>query len=261
MRLHSIPLVGAALLLAVASSCSSDKTKQSENESIEFESYNFTRIAEQTEGDSLAFPGSEYCRVSGQGVLPVKIGKNDISALRDSLSKLAEIEFPASGVVSPVMTEGWKLTEKSDTTTACGERFNYLSMVLTTPYIIVWQDYVGMLNCGAAHGIYANRYVNYSLRNGKILNLSDLMKPGYQKRLTEMLQEKLDGNENVSAEIQEIGIPEQWRVTPDGITFIYSVYEIGPYSSGEIEVPFYLYEFEEIMTREGANLISAIPVE
>ena len=83
------------------------------------------------------------------------------------------------------------------------------------------------------------------------------MKPGYEQKLTEMLREKLAGYDDIMVERNQIGIPAQFRVTPEGLTFIYGVYEIAPYSSGEIEVPFFLYELESVLSEQGMKLIAA----
>lgn len=257
MKTKAFTFLGVSALLLAAGACSSDKSKQEQTDTIEFETYSFSENF-KTDSTDLDLPGAAYWHVAGQGVLPVKIGSADISALRDSLANMSNVKFASSGVASPREEAGWKLVDKNDTTQACNEQYNYLSIVLSTPWIIVWQDYSGVYNCGAAHGMYSNSYVNYSLRTNKILNIKDLMQKGYEPKLTAMLREKLDKNPAVSAEPNEIQIPSQWRVTSEGITFVYGVYEIGPYAAGEIEVPFALYELENLLTPEAMKLLSAI---
>lgn len=259
MKIRSYAFIGASLFLMLATACNSDKVsddRKSESKSLEFETYSFSRVAEQSGGESVDLPGARYLHVVGQGVLPVKLGDNDIAQLRDSLLSMARVEFPSSGDAAPMIDKDWKLTNLADSVQACNEQYNYLSIVLNTPAIIVWQAYVGEYNCGAAHGMYANMYLNYSLRSGRILSLKDLMKPGYEKALVSILVEKLSSIDSIQATPSEIGIPSQWYVTPTGVTFVYGVYEIAPYSSGEIEVPVYLYEIEELLTPEGLSLLS-----
>ena len=260
MKLKALSIFGAACAMLALASCGSDKTKETkeENHSIEFETYSFSKIAEAVKPDSIVdLPGAKYLLTRGQGVLPVKIGSTDIKPLRDTLQSLAGVEFPSPGVAAPRIGAEWKLTDLPDSTAACGENYNYLSIAMTTPYIIVWQDYAGEYPCGAAHGMYANRFINYSLRNNQILTLASIMKPGYEQKLTEMLREKLAGYDDIMVERNQIGIPAQFRVTPEGLTFVYGVYEIAPYSSGEIEVPFFLYELESVLSEQGMKLIAA----
>lgn len=257
MKIKSLSILGASLLLLAAGGCGSDKSKQDEqSKTLEFESYAFTKIAEQIGGEKLDLPASDLCLVTGQGVLPVKIGDTDITSLRDSLMKMAQVEFPSSGVAMPVVDKNWRITDKPDTIEACNEQYNFLSIALQTPYIIVWQSYMGGYPCGAAHGSYATLYVNYSLRINKILTLGDIFTAGYEPKLTQLLRDKLQNNEAVMADPEEINIPSQWCVTPTGIRFIYGVYEIGPYAAGEIEVDFAVYELDGLLTPEGAKLIS-----
>ena len=90
--------------------------------------------------------------------------------------------IPFIGRCSPYDGKGWRITDRNDSTESCNERINILSVVLQNPYIIVWQDYAGEYICGAAHGMYANRYVNYSLKTNRMLKLADLFKPKYEKR-------------------------------------------------------------------------------
>ena len=108
--------------------------------------------------------------------------------------------IPFIGRCSPYDGKGWRITDRNDSTESCNERINILSVVLRNPYIIVWQDYAGEYICGAAHGMYANRYVNYSLKTNRMLKLADLFKPKYEKELTALIRAKLEGNSDIMAE-------------------------------------------------------------
>ncbi len=265
MKSRQLSILSISIML-IASACGSDKKADDKGikpQTVEFESYSFTKISEAVNADSVLteLPGSNLCRNTGQGVLPTRIGDFDIKPLRDSLISLAQVEFPSSGVAAPMMEKGWRITDRNDSTESCNERINILSVVLQNPYIIVWQDYAGEYICGAAHGMYANRYVNYSLKTNRMLKLADLFKPKYEKELTALIRAKLEGNSDIMAEPSQIGIPAQFRITPDGITFIYGIYEISPYSAGEIEVSFYLYELEDLLSADGMRLVNYFPAD
>lgn len=254
LKITSLSVLGGALLLSVASGCGSDKTKQEKTQTVEFESYAFSRIAEDTSDEIVELPGAKYALVAGQGVLPVRIGDTDISALRDTLQKLGLVTFPSSGNPSPVLTDNWKLTDMPDTVKAGNSRYDYLWISFQTPDVIVWRDYTEEYNAGAAHGIHSVQLLNYSLISHKILSLDDIFKPGYQTRLLELIREKLKDNPLVEAEPYEINIPRQWCFTPQGIAFLYQEYEIAPYSAGRIQVDFYAMELDDLLSDEALKL-------
>ncbi len=260
MKIKSLFVPAATLLLLCTTGCtgSPNANSDSENSTCEFETYSFSHIAETTDSfmNDYSIAGAKYCTLMGQGVLPVKIGNNDISALRDTLTKVAEIEFPSSGVVAPKLSEGWKLTNLSDTTTTCNEKTVTLFIILNTPQAIVWKAFNSEYNCGAAHGMYGSLYINYSLETHKILDLKDLMIPRFENRLRDMIVDKLRHNPDLQATEEEINIPSEWYLTTSGITFVYSVYEIAPFSSGEIEVALNVYEFEELLSPTGKKLFN-----
>lgn len=253
-------IITAAAVMASACACTSDKEKsgnsQKSNIIIETEAYSYSMISETSDTIPTDNPGGRYCRNIGRGVLPIKIGDNDISALRDSLISLAELQFPSSGVAEPRLENGWRPTQLPDSTEACGEEINLLAIVLNTPYIVVWQDYRGEYACGAAHGMYETRYVNYSITAGKILTLADIFRRGYEKDLTALLRERLADNSDINTDPDSIGIPSQFRVTTEGITFVYGVYQIAPFSAGEITVAFNTYELDGLLTPAGKSLIA-----
>lgn len=63
-----------------------------------------------------------------------------------------------------------------------------------------------------------------------------------------MLRSKLkDGKYDLLVPLNEIGIPTDFEITESGINFIYGLYEIAPYSSGEITVEFATYELDDIL--------------
>ncbi len=262
MKFKMLSIIGLVCAMMAVVSCGSDKSngtklkKDSKDKtlSIEFETHSFSIIAEDSNYEpSSIIEGSKYLLRTGKCVLPVKIGDANIEELRDTLLSLAEIELTPSGEAVPILDSNWKLTDLPDTTYSCNSRLNNLSVVLSTPDIIVWQALVRDYPCGAAHEMYSSRYINYSLRSNSIITLESIMKPGYESMLLELIREKLDGNEEIIAD--HIPMPSQFKVTPDGLTFVYGIYEIASFASGEIEVSFYLYELGELLSDQGMRLI------
>lgn len=222
---------------------------------VEFEEYRYDAVAAVPDSDVLDMEGGKYWRLTGNGMLPVRIGDKDISVLRDSLERLGCV-LKAGGSHSaprldgaPFSDMGLTLTDLDPKNTkACSTTCNQLTVALCTPEVIVWRDYSYSYLCLAAHGMYNTSFVNYSISEGKILSMSDIMKPGYEAGLTALLRQKIT-EEKVSllVPLEEVGIPKDFEITPQGIRFMYALYEIAPYVEGEITIDFDAYELEELL--------------
>ncbi len=103
---------------------------------------------------------------------------------------------------------------------------------------------------GGAHGSHASLFLNFDLRTGKQVHLSNLFNEGYEKELTRLLLAQLEKNNKVSTqnELEDIGYfiteplspTENFYFNKDGFCFFYNVYEIAPYAMGTttINIPF-----------------------
>lgn len=261
MKIRSISGISLTMVAGLALLASSCEKKPADNEMI-FDTYNYDVISELTTPVQYELDGSKYCRQTGRGVLPRAIGSYDITELRDTLLKLGGVTINEKGEAMPVAVKELKSTNLSpDSTSVCSTRFRSISIVMATPTMIVWSIFGEGINCGAAHDLYTTNYVNYSLERHAVLRLSDLMKKGYEPVLKNLLREKLSERDDLLLELKDIGIPPTFRVTPEGITFVYGVYEIAPYSSGEVEVPFHAYELMNILTPQAFKCLTGYSVE
>ncbi|MDE6533402.1 MAG: RsiV family protein [Muribaculaceae bacterium] len=253
--------IAAFLMLASCSVKDGKTTSGGKDSEMAFESYEYDVIAEVTDADSIDNEGWRYCRASGYGVFPKKVGGNDISVLRDSLESLASVAFVSPDKIVPEFDGEMKLTSLDpDSTASCGSSYNMLSLSLATPRLLVWKSYAASYICAAAHGSYRTYYVNYRISDNRILGLSDVMRPGYEDTLKKMIHKKLQQDEvDLLVPIEEVGIPSEFQITTDGISFIYGLYEIAPYSSGEVAVNFAGYELEEILAPGMLSLIYGLP--
>lgn len=221
---------------------------------VEFEEYRYDAVAAVPDSDVLDMEGGKYWRLTGSGMLPVRIGGKDVGVLRDSLERLGCVMLDDSAHssprldVAPFRDMGLTVTALDPKNTkACSTTCNQLSVALCTSEVVVWKDYAYSYLCLAAHGMYNTSFVNYSISDGKILSISDLMKPGYEAELTRLIRQKIE-EENVSllVPIEEVGIPKDFEMTTQGVRFMYGLYEIAPYVEGEISVNFDAYELEDL---------------
>lgn len=102
---------------------------------------------------------------------------------------------------------------------------------------------------GGAHGMDAKTAVTFDSKTGKTITENDLFVPGYEERLTESLRNHLSDC-NIEKDMlfePEIFPSENFYLTPEGITYIYQRYEIGPYAIGIIEVTVPWSEIQDIL--------------
>jgi hypothetical protein len=99
---------------------------------------------------------------------------------------------------------------------------------------------------GGAHNMYATTYESFDLKRMKDVKLNDLFKPNYQNELTAIIVKQLltDMHVRTVGELTEKGYGSTGNISPtenfyfskDGMTFVYNIYEIAPYSLGIISV-------------------------
>lgn len=268
MKRNSLIAAGALCSLLALGACGNASKSgadegQEKDMSVEFTTYKYSQIAEVVGADSLEIPGWKYSAVTGEGVLPEKVGKSDITALRDSLERLADVTFTSGkSVEARVDTTMYRMTNLPDSTEACGSAFNQLSVIRMNPRIIVWKDYAGGSICMSAHGTYSTTYVNYDVAANKILSVADLMKPGYEEKLAGILRDQLKSQgTQLLVPLNEVNIPKNFTITDDGIMFMWALYEIAPYAAGEISVEVPGYQLQDILNSEAYSLIYGQPLE
>lgn len=257
-------IYGALVALTVFASCGTGNSNGEKDElpKVELQSYQYDAVAETVENDTLPQPGSRYVRVSGDGVMPSHIGDRDLSQLRDSLETLAGVSFITADKVEPRLDPTMVISSTLNPTevNACGTSYNSLTVSLVTPRLVVWKDYASGYVCGAAHGSYRTSFVNYRISDGKILSIADIMVPGYETRLAELIrghlkEEKVD----LLMPLNEVPLPKVFEITSTGVRFLYSLYDIAPYSEGEVTVSFEAYELEDILAPGMLNFICGLP--
>lgn len=105
---------------------------------------------------------------------------------------------------------------------------------------------------GGAHGISGYYCINMNLKDGSIVTEKDLFNDGYEETLNALLTSHLhealpDEREYESLFVKDIEANGNFRVTEDGVTYVYDPYELGPYYLGAIEVSVPWSELEDIL--------------
>jgi hypothetical protein len=97
---------------------------------------------------------------------------------------------------------------------------------------------------GGAHGNYGSNFLNIDLQRGKIWKLNDVI-AGDTARLRPLLTEaarkyfRLKPGEKLGDRLLQLDAPTvagNFYITPRGLTFVYSPYEIASYAQGSISL-------------------------
>lgn len=247
----------AAVAMVILSACGNGKNADEsvKDMDVDFRSYSIDAIVKNT-ADTVSADSLRLWHVSGDYVLPERIGSNDITALRDSLMALAEVSV-TNGVISPAISKNYDVTDLDVRKTSAPSTYrNSLSVDYLTSRIIVWENYTYGYEVYMAHGIRTFTYVNYSIADNKILTLADLMRPGYEKSLLEEIRNQLvDRIGDNLFDVEEIAIPTDFRIRGAGIDFIFPAATIAPYSEGEIVVNLSVMDLDGLLTNKALDLI------
>lgn len=117
---------------------------------------------------------------------------------------------------------------------------------------------------GGAHGIYQTRFYNYDLKTGKLLKLEDLFQPGFQKRLTALAEAAFRKQRELTPTVSlaeagfeftdnRFALNELFLMTPQGLRFLFNVYEVAPYVTGDTEFAVDYNELEPLLKPESQS--------
>ncbi len=272
-----MPLAGGMLLAAlfIGGACGRESGKE---RALDFESYEWSKITAGADADSLALAIDGYSgrwQCSGRGVLPVNLGGKDVSVLRDTLAQLAGIEIGKKGEVAMrIPSEMRPLENANDTLPARSRLVKNLSLNLLTPDVAVFRIYSYSYSEGAAHGVYANTYLNYDLAQGNVVTFADLFGITHDDAILAAIADHLDeaGVERFdfndadddaadASSARRLPLPTTFCITDTGVDFMYGIYTIAPYAAGEPRVSFNAYELADWLTPAGRRLLGVETTE
>lgn len=234
---------------------------QEVNHNLKFVSYSYDMIAER-DMDSISDSVGRYVRYQGEGILPEVLGDDKVKLLRDSLEKLAGIKFTDYNSPSPVTESRDHLTELSpEATDACSYISNSINASLVNPRVVVFEVENENYECPAAHAMNNITSLNYCLNDGRILLFEDIITPGGEKKILEILKENIKNSDiPLIVEPENIKIPAEFSVLSDGLDFIFQPYDISPYSEGAVRVKIGLGELMQnnLLTPEGNFIFNGV---
>ena len=125
--------------------------------------------------------------------------------------------------------EGWAVQQSSATGKLKSQTSN----------LIVYETGGYIYNAGAAHGMYGVSYINFYIPQQKDLTISDLLLTSKKSAINKAV--RLNARKVADAlydpdNCNSIEYSETFYLSPQGITFVYQPYEIGPWAAGVIEI-------------------------
>lgn len=110
---------------------------------------------------------------------------------------------------------------------------------------------------GGAHGIAVVNNINVRKKDGRVISESDLFKNGSSQELTNLLVNRILEDNKVSniKDLESIGFISaedikpngNFRITKDGITYIFNPYEVACYAVGIVEVKLGFDELQPLL--------------
>ncbi len=110
----------------------------------------------------------------------------------------------------------------------------------------------------AAHGMYSTTYINYDIRNGKVITLDDLFTQDGLNALPEIIANKAKYMSPIIGRTNIEALPSDgnFYVSDSGdIVFAYGPYEVASYAQGIIRIPLAPYLLSEYLTETGKSVL------
>ncbi len=237
------------------------------NEVYKTASASYKCIGDTTYGDSV----SVYTEVSASIEWPEKLGDLNIKNMQDSLmarvfpSPEASIDENIRKYISqPIFYSGDRLMavdkvpEIGDLTRSYFKHVDVKAVGFCENFIVYktfYSDYTG-----GAHGSHNTLFLNYDLKNNKILNYDDIFIAGSQDSLLSVVKQALCDQyyakdltaleEASGIFTKDIFVTHNVYLTGYNVVFFYNPYEIGPWSIGDIEVKVPIYQISDYLKPE-----------
>lgn len=111
---------------------------------------------------------------------------------------------------------------------------------------------------GGAHGTpYQTGVVNYDCEQGHVIAYGDIFIPGCDGKILSLLKAARKKMDEYEPDMPVTRIPKDvMTVGANGVTFAYSVYELGSFAEGEVEVKLPLQQIEQYLTEYGKELFA-----
>lgn len=273
-----VAIVGATALVM----CVSPKSDSNKKEDGGITNFEVQQVFKQLSksyiclGSDSVYDGSNiYGEITTSVQWPVKIGNNNINVLQDSLLAKA-FDKPKSTIdstmynyaLNPECLSEFKIKEVKTIpytdakTRVWSNSVNVLAQSMNENFAVYRIEYSSFL--GGAHPNSNETYINYDIKNNKILSYNDIFKKDSDGEIEKLIEAELCSMynaTNVKSLVSDTGIDissiltsKSIYLSQDNIVFFYNPYEIGCYAMGAIRVKLSIWILNMFLTPEGKSL-------
>lgn len=211
---------------------------------------------------------SFYCEASF--LMPESLNGFDTQILKDEILKTAFdttttectrklIDGSLGSIAASVGDGHYTLAADSSATlgTADGAYTVSGTVASMTPSVLSYCIRTSSYEPRAAHGMTKDSYVNYDLKDGKIITIGDVVTADGLDKLPEVLKTIAYSMRNYIGPTELTALPTDgnFYMNLDGdLVFVYQPYEIASYAQGIIEIPVPAYLISDLLTPYGKTL-------
>lgn len=276
-KIFTIALAASAAAALSLPSCNPSPASDTTGDLISFRNiefaaaYTYVNSASSYDADS-----DVVVACKAELLMPVNVLRADISSLQDSILRqafvipeatIANVDSCAEAFFHTRCSEdGFELNARvihPDSIDDFYTRYNgYVTVdinpVTLTENVLAMQTIRGQYEPYAAHGMYSIWYVNYDIKRGRIISLSDILTPDGIAALPKILKRQARAMSTYLGPMQLDGLPADnnfYINARNELVFAYQPYEIASFSQGEIRIPIPAYRLSEYLTPEGLSLL------
>ncbi|MGN0214688.1 MAG: RsiV family protein [Muribaculaceae bacterium] len=206
---------------------------------------------------------------------PRRFGDADVKALQDTIiahtfsTPKASIDSCIVDFISKPIGYGESVLKRVDRTPEATHDVRVLSNNISVKSVGFCEKYVVFKvehdqYTGGAHSNYFASFVNYDLKNKRVLTFSNIFRPGIEEALMPVLQNALmlnyyaDTMDEVAEKsgifVSDLFVSHEVYLTGEEIVFFYNPYDIGPWAIGTVEIPVQVLELSEYLSDYGKAL-------
>lgn len=206
---------------------------------------------------------------------PRRFGDADVKALQDTIiahtfsTPKASIDSCIVDFISKPIGYGESVLRRVDQAPAATANVRVLSNNISVKSVGFCEKYVVFKvehdqYAGGAHSNYFASYVNYDLKNKRVLTYSNIFRPGSDEALLPILQNALMQNyyaesmdevaEKSGIFVNDLFVSHEVYLTGEEVVFFYNPYDIGPWAIGTVEIPVQVSELTEHLSDYGKAL-------
>lgn len=226
---------------------------------IQFAEYSDTAVMDMPEMAKIAGKPA-YGTIIASGVFPIRIGDTDITPLQNAILSAAygTQNCPIAQAIKYYNTHP-ALVEQGDSLkpatlplqrdSVASEQYSVVSVQTMTNSLLSFAIFQYIYPYGAAHGMSGTSYINYYIPTNELITADNMFDSASRNMIINVIRDAAKeqyASTDTMVDPEEIETFDNFYVSPSGMTFVYSPYEIAPYAAGEVSVsvaPYYLYDY------------------